>query len=492
MYQRNRLENERSMQSGLDSTATAAAVLAASPGTFAPAGDIRLGSRGDWASQNEPSGGKPRRDAWDWLLCAVILCGLPVLLFLTVRNGLIQPLLLEAEHHQWIRLILRPTILWMVMGIVLLAFRTICWLRYRPFPPATFADAPFLTVIIPAYNEGAMVLNAIESAATANYPQDRLEVFAVDDGSTDDTWTYIREAAARFPDVVKPIRFDKNQGKRAALSAGFRRSRGSVLVTVDSDSVVEPNSLLAIAGPFRDPKVGAVAGRVMVFNRREGVIPRMLHVRFILAFDFLRAVESSFRNVFCCPGALTAFRASVVLEVLDRWSHQTFLGSPCTIGEDRAMTNLVFGCGFDTVYQRTAAVHTVAPSSYQKLCRMLLRWDRSYIREEFCFLRVLWKRPLRTRIIALCDRAITNLRYPVHYASIVMILFLVAHHPAMIARFLLAVGLISLYNMFYYLRSERSLDFCYGIVWSYFELATLFWIFPYAFLTVRARGWLTR
>ena len=265
-----------------------------------------------------------------------------------------------------------------------------------------------------------------------------------------------------------------------------------MVVTIDSDSVIEPNSLLAIAGPFRDPKVGAVAGRVLVYNRREGLIPRMLHVRFILAFDLLRAVESSYGNVFCCPGALTAFKTSAVMQVVERWMRQTFLGSACTIGEDRAMTNLILESGFDTVYQRTAVVHTLAPVGFRKLCRMLIRWDRSYVREEFCFLRVVWKRPLKTRVIALCDRAITNLRYPVHYASLFLILFLAFHHPAILVRFLLAVGLMSLYNMFYYLRSERSLDFCYGIFYSYFELATLFWIFPYSLLTVRARGWLTR
>lgn len=437
-----------------------------------------------------PSG--PRRDGWDWLLRAAILCGLPVLLYLTLHNGLIQPLVTEAENHQWMRLILLPTILWMVMGTVLLTFRTIFWLRYRPFPPATFEDAPELTVIIPAYNEGEMVLKTIESVATALYPPKRLTIFAVDDGSTDDTWHYIQRGAARYPGLVTPIRFRKNRGKRAALSAGFRRCRGSVVVTIDSDSIIEPGSLLAIAGPFRDPKVGAVAGQVLVYNRRESLIPRMLHVRFILAFDLLRAVESSYGNVYCCPGALTAFRASAVLQVLDRWSQQTFLGSPCTIGEDRAMTNLILGSGYDTVYQRTAVVHTLAPVGYRKLCRMLIRWDRSYVREECCFMRIVWNRPLKTRLIALFDRAITNLRYPVHYASLFLILFLSVRHPAILARFLLAVGLMSLYNMFYYLRSERSLDFCYGIFYAYFELVALFWIFPYSLATARSRGWLTR
>lgn len=441
---------------------------------------------------NAASLSRRHRDAWDWLLSAAILGGLPLLFYLTVHNGLIQPLLTEAEEHQWMRLILRPTILWILMGTILLTFRAIFWLHYRPFASATFADAPDLTVIIPAYNEGAMVLNSIVSAATADYPHDRLEIFVVDDGSTDDTWKYIRQGADRFPDLVKPVRFRKNKGKRAALAAGFQKCRGSVVVTIDSDSVIGPGSLLAIAGPFRDPRVGAVAGRVLVYNRREGIIPRMLHVRFILSFDFLRAVESSYGNVFCCPGALTAYRTSVVVPVLDGWMNQTFLGAPCTIGEDRAMTNMILASGYDTVYQRSASVHTLAPVAYRKLCGMLIRWDRSYVREEFRFMQLVWKRPLKSRVIALFDRAITNLRYPVHYASLLLILFLALHHPTILFRFLLAVGMMSSYNMFFYLRSERSFDFCYGIFYAYFELATLFWIFPYSLLTVRARGWLTR
>ena len=420
------------------------------------------------------------------------MAGLPVLLYLSIHNGLFQPLLREAEAHRWMRLIVRPAVLWMVMGVILLTFRTVLWLCYRPFAPATVAGAPFLTVIIPAYNEGKMVLKTIESVAAAHYPADRLELLVVDDGSIDDTWSYVRQGARKFPRIVRAFRLSRNQGKRAALAKGFELARGAVVVTIDSDSVIEAGSLLAIAGPFRDPKVGAVAGRVLVYNRREGLIPRMLHVRFILAFDLLRAVESSYGNVFCCPGALTAFRASAVRRVLDRWLKQTFLGSPCTIGEDRAITNLILESGYDTVYQRTATVRTLVPVGYRKLCRMLIRWDRSYVREEFCFMGIVWKRPWKTRVIALCDRAVTNLRYPVHYASLGLILFVGFEHPETLVRFFLAVGMISLYNMFYYLRSERSIDFCYGVFYAYFELAALFWIFPYSLVTVRARGWLTR
>lgn len=431
-------------------------------------------------------------DFWDQLLCAAVVAALGILVYEGVHGALFRPLIQEVEHDQWARLILRPAMLWGIMGTTLLAFRTILWFRYRSAPPATMDDAPSMTVIIPAYNEGAMVLQAIESVAKARYPRDRLELVVVDDGSRDDTWRHIQEAAARYPELVVAKRLPENRGKRAALAVGFEIARGEILVTLDSDSVIENGSLLALAGPFRNPGVGAVAGKVKVYNRRQGLIPRMLHVRYIVSFDLQRASESGYGTVYCCPGALTAYRASLVRQVLQRWLQQTFLGARCTVGEDRALTNLILSCGYDTVYQRSAVVHTVTPVSYGQLCRMLLRWDRSYVREELYFLRVVWKRPLGPRVIALLDRLITNLRYPVHYACLLLLLLVAPHHPMGIVRLVMVVGVLSAFNMLYYLRSERSPDVFYGVVYSYYSLFALFWIFPVAVFTVRARSWLTR
>ena len=429
---------------------------------------------------------------WNWMLLSAILCTIGLITYVSIRNSLLHPLVREAELHEWQRLILRPSILWACMGALLLSFRSVLWFFYRPFPSATMDDAPLLTVVIPAYNEGAMVQQAIESAASARYPKERLEIIAVDDGSTDDTWKYIREAAERHEGVVKALRQPRNMGKRAALARGFEQARGDVVVTVDSDSALDRNALLAITGPFRDPKVGAVAGKVQVYNRREGIIPRMLHVRFTVSFDLLRGSESAYGNVFCCPGALTALRMSVVRRLLKPWLEQKFLGAKCTFGEDRAMTNLVLQAGYNTVYQGSAVVHTVVPTTYVRLCKMLLRWDRSYVREELRFLRVARKRPAVTRAIALTDRIITNMRYPIYYFSLLLLISLVAMHPWMLVRLFVAVGLVSTFNMVYFLRSERSADVVYGVLFSYLELLTMFWIFPYAVCTVRARSWLTR
>ncbi len=401
-------------------------------------------------------------------------------------------MLAAAEAHRLGGLVVRPSVLWAITGAFLLILRTLLWFRYRPEPSAEMEEAPSLSVVIPAYNEGPMVQQSIDSVASARYPHGRLEIFVVDDGSTDDTWDHIQTAAARHPGLVTALRLPKNQGKRAALAAGFKQARGEILVTIDSDSTIEADALLAIAGPFRKPRVGAVAGKVAVLNRAQGVIPRMLAVRYVLTFDLLRAAQSSYGTVYCCPGAFTAYRASLIRTFLDEWIHQTFLGAPCTYGEDRALTNDVLRAGFDTVYQRSAVVHTVVPTTFRRMCKMFLRWDRSYVREEIRYATILWRRPAPALAMSLIETVVNNLRYPVGWASLALFLTLIPSHPHVFFRLLSAIGIFAGFNMLYYLHSERSVDFVYGILYAYLSFFAMFWIFPYALVTVRARGWLTR
>jgi hyaluronan synthase len=432
------------------------------------------------------------QDFWNTLIIVTIFACIALVTYSTFAAGMFDHLVELARNRRWGELILRPTVLWVSMGLLLLVFRTVLWLRYRPFPSVDPADAPYLTVIIPAYNEGRMVEKSIDSVAAAHYPRERLQIIVVDDGSTDDTRLWIARAAGRHSGLVTAIQFERNRGKRAALAEGFRRARGEIVVTIDSDSVIKHGALLALAGPFRNPRVGAVAGKVSVFNRHRGIFPRMLNVRFVLSFDFLRSVQSAYGTVYCCPGALAAYRAGAVQQVLEQWQNQRFLGAACTYGEDRALTNYILALGYDTVYQGSAVVHTVVPETYSKLCKMYLRWDRSYVREEIRFLRIVWKRPWGPCLIALVEKTFTNLRYPVAYAALALWFSIAVDDPIVVLRMLYAIGIASTFYMLYYLRSERSWDFVFGILYAYLSVFALSWILPYAALTVRSRAWLTR
>ena len=435
---------------------------------------------------------KVMSQTWHWAVYLTAIVGFLVLVYVSVSGDILKPLLGINPQAHWTSLIVRPSILWATMGYLLLIFRTILWIRYKPSPRCDFDQAPFLTVVIPAYNEGSMVEQAINSVASALYPSDRIEIIVVDDGSRDDTWLYMQKAVRRHPGMITSIRFEENRGKRAALAEAFRIARGEIVTTIDSDSVIERDALLEIVGPFRDSKIGAVAGKVVAFNRNRSFIPKMLHVRFVLSFDFLRAVQSAYGTVYCCPGALSAYRTNVIRKVLNAWLNQTFMGEKCTYGEDRSLTNFIFSCGYNSVYQRTAIVHTTIPETYSKLCMMFLRWDRSYIKEEIRFAQLVWRRPYPARIFSAIDCFMTNLRYPVSYLTLGLLVYFSFQDPMTLLKVLFIIGVISSLNMIYYLRSEQSWDCIYGVLYSYFAFFTLFWIFPYALATLRSRSWMTR
>jgi hyaluronan synthase len=379
-----------------------------------------------------------------------------------------------------------------LLMLLLQGLRTVLWACYRPYPLSS-APLPSLTVVVPAYNEGKMVEMALYSVAQADYPRDKLEIICVDDGSTDDTWDYIHRARQRFPQLIKTIRFPVNRGKKQALHAGFQAARGDILVTVDSDSVIEPEALRHLVAPLQeDNTIGAVAGNVKVYNRHQSIMGKMQGVRFV-NLDFLRASQSLYKTVICTPGSLAAYRRTALLPILSAWLEQTFLGAPCHHSEDRALTNFILKAGYYTCYQRSAVVYTLVPETYGGVCRMYLRWERGNVRESCVMLGYLFTRyRQKHRFMPIMECLLTQLEGPLAFFFFALLLFSLLVYPPILFKLLMLLGLMSFLGLIYYLCLERDLEFVYGVIYAYFAFFGLMWIYPYAFITVRDRRWLTR
>lgn len=367
-------------------------------------------------------------------------------------------------------------------------------LRYRAVPAPARDALPTLTVLIPAYNEGPMVRVSLLSALRNDYPADKLEILAVDDGSTDDTWAHIQSVAAAFPDRVTAIKQPRNMGKREALHTGFTRAKGEVVVTVDSDSRLAPDALKNIVAPFvKDPEIGAVAGRVMVLNRDANILTRLMAARFVITFELMRAAQSRFGAVFCCPGALSAYRTSAVREVLEDWSTQTFMGAPCTIGEDRALTTWLLKRGYRAEYQGTADVHTLMPTHFKGMSKMLVRWERGNIREDLAIAPALFtKWRTRDRWVPTFEIFYELVQYPLGYLGLGLLVANLAHHPMGVLKFLASFFVLATLESLYCLKSERGSDLLYGVAYATLSLVGLQWVFPYSAITLRDGRWMTR
>jgi len=236
--------------------------------------------------------------------------------------------------------------------------------RHHSRAPERARDDPSFTppvsIIVPAYNEAAGIEAAVRSLAGAAYPN--VEVVVVDDGSTDATGTIVESLA--FPNV-RVVR-QPNGGKPIALNTGIAAARDDVLVTVDGDTVFEPDTVRWLVQPFADPSVGAVSGNTKVANR-QGVLGRWQHIEYVMGFNLDRRVYDVLGCMPTVPGAIGAFRR----QALDDAGGV----STATLAEDTDLTMAIIRAGWRVVYEERARAWTEAPGSVSALWKQRYRWS---------------------------------------------------------------------------------------------------------------------
>ncbi|MBB1140800.1 glycosyltransferase family 2 protein [Myroides sp. WP-1] len=369
------------------------------------------------------------------------------------------------------------------------------YFKYKPVAAVDDEQLPTCTVIVPAYNEGRLVYDTLLSLAQSDFPAEKLEIISFDDGSKDDTWEWMQRAKAVLGSRVTIYQQPKNMGKRHALYRGFNLGKGEVFVTVDSDSIVKQDTLRQLVSPFvNNDLCGAVGGNVAVLNTQNGIIPKMLNVSFVFSFEFIRSAQSALNSVLCTPGALAAYRREAVMNCLEAWINQTFMGNPSDIGEDRAMTNMILKQGYHVLFQKNAYVLTNTPERFKGLYKMFIRWERSNVREnimmsKFAFTKFRKGSTVGPRILLLNQWLKVILAYPM----LLLMLYLVLSYPIMFVTSALAGILIfSSIQVIFYANKYTIKDSFWAYTYSIFYTFTLFWITPYAIATANRRGWLTR
>jgi hyaluronan synthase len=366
---------------------------------------------------------------------------------------------------------------------------------YKPIVSVSDNQLPTCTVIVPAYNEGKQVWDTLMSLAKSDYPEGKLQLLAIDDGSKDDTWPWIIEAKKTLGDRLSIFKQAKNQGKRHALYRGFNEGSGEIFVTVDSDSIVKPDTLRNLVSPLvTNKQCGAVAGNIRVLNNKKALLPKMLDVSFVLSFEFIRSAESSLNSVLCTPGALAAYRRDAVFSCLPEWINQTFMGQPSDIGEDRAMTNMILKQGYHVLFQKNAYAYTNVPEKYSGLYKMFIRWGRSNVREnlamsKYVFTNFKQESKFGTRLLFLSQSLEIIMCYPF---LIFMLLFVVTHPLLFVSSTLFSIFILSTFPVIFYAKNHDISESLWAYTYSVLYTFGLFWITPYAIATANKSGWLTR
>jgi hyaluronan synthase len=243
-----------------------------------------------------------------------------------------------------------------------------------------------LTVVVqvPIYNEDPAALRAcLESVLGQSRLPDRVR--AVDDGSDqpcDEVRDWFLPAAARLG-VDATWQRQENRGKRHAQMAALACDDSDIIVTLDSDSILDVRALEEGLKPFADPKVTSVAGLVAVLNTRANcltLMTAMLYTPFTRGF---RSAQSVLKRVMVNSGTLALYRGPVVRQYAGVYENEEFWGSPMQMNDDSMLTlyGLLHG---DAVHQPTCVAYTLVPDRIPPYYKQQMRWMRG------TFVRTFW------------------------------------------------------------------------------------------------------
>ena len=205
---------------------------------------------------------------------------------------------------------------------------------------------PFVSVLVPAYNESHVIAEKIRNVMAIDYPADRYELVVACDGPTDGTAEIVRSMADGRR--VRAFIFQQNRGKLHVLNEVVPQLQGEIVAFSDASSMLEPGALRALVASFADPKVGAVSGIYRVQKKDAAHLGRQEDFYWMYE-TFLKKQEAALGSILGCHGSLYAIRRKLYPNP-----------RPDTINDDYVIPLRIVQKGYRVAYEPAAVAHEEA------------------------------------------------------------------------------------------------------------------------------------
>ncbi len=225
---------------------------------------------------------------------------------------------------------------------------------------------PTITIIIPCFNEENTLQKTIQSLLNLDYPEDRLSIIVVDDGSTDGTLSELSQFG-NHPRIS--ILTKENGGKHTALNLALQNVKSDLVGCLDADSFVNPDALKKIVPFFDDVDVKVVTPSVKVHSP-SSVLQHVQKIEYSWGI-FLRRMLSSLGALYITPGPFSIFRTQVFQELGGyRQGHYT---------EDLEIALRMQKHRYKIINSHAAHVYTTTPKGLLALYRQRVRWTYGFL-----------------------------------------------------------------------------------------------------------------
>jgi poly-beta-1,6 N-acetyl-D-glucosamine synthase len=257
--------------------------------------------------------------------------------------------------------------------VLIVRYVLLLWLSYLQHIENRGRDAecthqPAVTILVPVYNEEAVIAPALRSLLELRYPV--FHVIVIDDGSSDRTFERASALAGRYGDSTIRVVRKRNGGKASALNTGITMATTEFVLCMDGDSRLHADTLKFAMRHFVDPRIGAVAGNVKVVNR-DNIWTRLQALEYVEGLNTARRAQGFLRVVNIIPGPIGVFRRDALLRA-GGYDTDTF-------AEDADLTLKLLTAGWHVAYEERAIAYTEAPERYLDLIKQRYRWTRGIL-----------------------------------------------------------------------------------------------------------------
>ena len=234
---------------------------------------------------------------------------------------------------------------------------------------------PYVSVIVPAWNEENGIITTVEALLKSTYKN--MEIIVVDNASTDNTKKNIIALTISHykkslgcsvftKDITLRYSYEAKQGKGNALNNGISLASGEIIISIDADCYVPPDTVGNFVKYFSNPTIMAAVGNVRIGNT-DTIVGVVQYLEFLFSFYFKKA-ESLVNTIYIIGGAAGAFRR----EVFDKIGQY----STTNITEDIELSVRIQAHGMRIAYASDALVYTEGAVTLEGLIKQRLRWKR--------------------------------------------------------------------------------------------------------------------
>ncbi|HSQ89022.1 glycosyltransferase [Romboutsia sp.] len=264
----------------------------------------------------------------------------------------------------------------LLINIILAISGYIYYIKSLNFKDDRLEEYPFVSILVPAHNEGKVIGKTVESLLLLDYPIDKMELIVINDNSSDNSKDILKSIKNRYIKynftIINTDNITGGKGKSNALNIGYQVAKGDYIAIYDADNTPQKTALrYLIQTIIKDDRLGAVIGKFRTRNKHKNILTKFINIE-TLSFQWIaQAGRNQLLGLCTIPGTNFVLRRTTI-DSLGGWDTKA-------IAEDTEISFRIYKMGQTITYVPQSVTWEQEPENLNVWIKQRTRWVKGNI-----------------------------------------------------------------------------------------------------------------